>query len=140
MRVVEGGQGTVAGVHVARTQLVGRERVADAAQDSELVGALGELGEVLGNHHAVGVGLDGLEIAAMRLGRVRLEVEGVHVARATAEAHEDGGLALGFADRALAAQGEVIAEAQADAGERADTQEVAASDPVTGGVDGHSLI
>jgi hypothetical protein len=118
---------------------VGRQRVADAAQDGELVGALGELGQVLGDHHAVGVRLDGLEFTAVRVGRVGLQVEGVHVAGAAAEAHEDGGPALGGADGRLAAQGKIIAEAQAEAGERANAQEVTAGDSVTGDVGGHSL-
>jgi len=54
------------------------------------------------------------------------------VAGAAAEPDEDGGLALGGADGRLAAQGEVIAQAQAEAGERANAQEITAGDSVTG--------
>ena len=95
------GQRPVAGVHVLGAQLVGGQRVAHAAQDGELVGHLGQLGQVLADLHARHVGVDRLELAAEFAGGVGLQVEGVHVRRAAAQADINRRLALAGGPRRL---------------------------------------
>ena len=46
--------------------------------------------------HAGHVGFDLLELAAVRIGRIRLEIKGIHVSGAAGQAHEDRRLALGL--------------------------------------------
>ena len=68
--------------------------VGDAAQDGKLVRALRQQRQVLANLHAIGIGGDRLELAPVGLGRVRLQVEGVHVAGPATQAHKDRSLGL----------------------------------------------
>ncbi len=59
------GSGRLPRVHVLGAQLVSRQRVGDAAEDRELVGALGQLRQVLADLDAGDVGLDRVELAAV---------------------------------------------------------------------------
>ena len=43
--------------------------------DGEFIGHLGELGQVFAEAHAGHVGFDLLELAAVRIGRIRLEIK-----------------------------------------------------------------
>src|SRR5690242_18144191 len=115
---------------------MGGERVADAAKNGELVGALGQIGQVLAEFDARNVGFDVVELAADLRGGVGLEVERVHVGWTAGEIDEDGGFGLGGLD--FAGGGEAEVNRQADAGaEGADAEEIAAFDTVTGEGEGH---
>ena len=70
--------------------------MAHAAQDSELVGYLGKLGQVLAKAYARHVGLNFLKLTAVRIRCVRLEIKGVHVGGAATKTHEDRRLRLGI--------------------------------------------
>ena len=94
--VPEAGQGTVASHQILSAERVCGQGVAHATQDSELVGHLGELGQVFAEPHAGHFGFDLLELAAMRIRRVWLEIKGIHVGRPAAQSNEDGCLALGL--------------------------------------------
>ena len=94
--VPEAGQGTVAGHQILGAKRVGGQGVAHATQDGKLISHLGELGQVLAETHAGHIGFDLLELAAVRIRRIRLEIKGIHMSGSAAQSHEDGRLALGL--------------------------------------------
>ena len=70
--------------------------MAHATQDGEFISHLGKLGQVLAETHAGHIGFDLLELAAVRIGRIRLKIKGIHVSGAATQTHEDRRLALGL--------------------------------------------
>ncbi|GIW85996.1 MAG: hypothetical protein KatS3mg108_0320 [Isosphaeraceae bacterium] len=114
----------VAGVVVA-------DGVVDGADDGQVVGLLGQEGEVFAEQQSGGGGLDGLELAADLLGGVGFHVPEVDVGRAALEGEDDeraGAGAAGFGGL------EEVGEVEAEGGGRADAQEgPAAGGTVWGG-------
>ena len=94
--VTEAGQGTVASHQILSTERVCGQGVAHATQDSELVGHLGELGQVFAEPHAGHIGFDLLKLAAVRIRRIGLEIKGIHMSGSATQTHEDRRLALGL--------------------------------------------
>ena len=105
--------------------------MAHAAQDCELVGNLGKVRKVLADLHARHIGVDRVELAAVFGGSIGLEVEGVHVARSTTEADEDGGFAACCRNFSGTGHRQIAREGHSDAGQRPNAQEIAAIDSVT---------
>jgi hypothetical protein len=103
--------------------------VAHPAKDRELVGTLGQLWQVLADLDAVDVRLDRVELATVFGRSVRLEVERVHVRRATRQIDENriGGLRALKLSRA--GHPEIAGQGQAGA-DRAGLQEVSPSHSV----------
>ena len=138
--IFERWNGPAAGVDVFGSELVSAQRVRDAADNRELVGALGQVGQVLTDLDARHIRLDRAELAADLRRGVGLEIERVHVRRTARQVDEDGGFRSGSrGDFAGGCQAEIARETQAGA-DSADFQKIASFDSVTGKGGGHREI
>jgi hypothetical protein len=106
-------------------------REGHVANDGELVGDLGLLGQPFANVHAGHAGADGPEIAADLRGSVRLEIVHVDMTRTAFEPDHDHGLASALAPLGL--QSQEIGEGKPSHAQAAKLQEPASRKPVSQG-------
>src|SRR5262249_10217916 len=122
-----------AGLHHLVAGVVDRRgRVVDAANQRELVGVRGHLGEDFGDSYARYIGVNGLERPAYLFGRVGLGVEGVYMAGAADEEQHDA-IDVGVLDSAGGLAGEKAGQRQAERGDRPSMEEVTPGQAVTKG-------
>ena len=101
----------------------------DGSQEHQLVGDLGQAGEMLADLNAGNVGGDGLELPANLRGGVHFELEHVLVRGAAREIDHDDGLA-GLAQTGLALGPQQLRHGQSTHAQGPDLDEVAPVNPV----------
>ena len=131
MRVFYAALEEAAGLHHLMAGIVDRGGgVIDAADDRVFVGVLRHAREIFGNFDARDIGLDGLVGAADLDRGVGLHVEGVELGRAAHEEQHDAvGVFFGV-DGAEGLGGEKVVEAEAEHGEGAGVEEIAAAEAI----------
>ena len=101
----------------------------EGSQQHQLVGDLGQAGEMLADPDAGNVGGDGLELPANLRGRLHFELVHVLVRGAAGEINHDDGFA-GFADTGLALGAQQLWHGQSSHAQGPDLDEVAPVNPV----------